>query len=265
MPARPAADHRDARGPVIARPPPSQRASTATRGLLRDRTGTTAGRRRATDRPRCGPAAGGRCRPSRRQHGRAAPVEQRHEAQPVGVPPGARPAANRIRRRGCRPCRPARRARRAQLARRTVELVLRQVDAAVAQVFADVAQDVGLLQRDAELVGVQRTSSGRSRAAEDDRHSRPTEPATHRQYATSSSKSAIRTSARSISTPSMSSSNAPSGTGKRRAASATATSTGSLAGRRACRDPCAPRQRRRLVRVSGRSPSPMSSIRRASA
>ena len=63
----------------------------------------------------------------------------------------------------------------------------RHVHPAVDQVLAQVTQDVGLLQGDAERVGVP-GAAGSGLEPNTPRQSRPTAPATHRQYVSSSAK-----------------------------------------------------------------------------
>ena len=114
--------------------------------------------------------------------GGAAPVEQRHQPQPVGVPAVARAAPNRISSASApswSTSRPSPSSSQAHA--EPVEVLGGQVDPAVEQVLADVPQDVGLLQGDAERVGVARRASGSGRLPKTPRQSRPTTPATQRQ------------------------------------------------------------------------------------
>ena len=113
--------------------------------------------------------------------GRAAPVEQRQQLQPGGVPVRGpvgleldqrQPAGRRRRRCGAS----------AQVDAEPVQVLGGQVDPPVLVVLADVAQDVGELQRDAERVG----QAGRlllvvGSVPKTPSDSRPIEPATQRQ------------------------------------------------------------------------------------
>ena len=159
-PGQAAADHHDT--PPAAQAPPPSMLRIATQTF--SRAGSDSARAaRARDRPRCAPAACGRCRPS--------PARTRRCACPAAAPAGpcrGRTTPARARPRSARApadARPPRRrcrGERRQLAAacpglagdhaKAPEILARQIDTPVLGVLAHVAQDVRQLHRDAEIV-----------------------------------------------------------------------------------------------------------------